>query len=81
MKNNKYFEDFGITDNTNQGDNMLQNLFKKPKKETRDEMPHFTEKPDMWEQQCDLLFLPEDKGYKYCLVCVDQGSEKTRFIN
>ena len=27
--------------------------------------------------QADLLYLPDDKGYKYALVCVDVGSGYT----
>ena len=46
-------------------------LLQVPKKEKRINTPT----TDVFERnnthQIDLLFLPEDKGYKYALVCVD----------
>jgi len=74
MKEDKYFIDFGVSDNTDQQNNMLQNLYKKPRKEAKDETPHFMERPEHFDNQADLLFLPEDNDYKYCLVVTDVGS-------
>ena len=51
--------------------NELTSLYMKPKPEIGVDMP-VTQvfKPDIF-YQSDLLFMPEDKGYKYILVVVD----------
>jgi len=56
----------------------LNKLFERPKKETKIEMPHFNSvmKPNIV-QQCDLLFLPNDRGYRYLLVVVDTYDSRT----
>ena len=48
-----------------------------PEKDFND-MPHFQDFEKGYTQQADLLFLPEDKEYKYLLVCVD---DSTRLID
>lgn len=70
-----FYSNFGgINDNEN---NLLQNLFKKPPKEKRKEMNRFeNQEPDAI-HQADLLFLPNDKGYKYMLVVTDKATRKT----
>ncbi len=49
----------------------LNNLYKKPKPENKSEMPitQVFEKDVYY--QADVLYMPEDDGYKYILVCVD----------
>ena len=56
----------------------IADLYNAPKPDQRDvaaTFPRIT--PNMW-QQCDVLFLPNDKGYEYALVVVDVGS---RFVD
>jgi len=43
-------------------------------KEKGKNMPRFASYPDQFIHQADLLFLKNDKGYKYALVIVDIGS-------
>jgi hypothetical protein len=52
----------------------LSQLYKKPDREIGDNMPHFQYESPNYEQQADLLYLPNDGGYLYCLVVIDQGS-------
>ncbi|EGG19721.1 hypothetical protein DFA_00299 [Cavenderia fasciculata] len=40
-------------------------------------MPHIQEYKDNYKQQADLLFLPDDNGYKYALVVVDLANRLT----
>ena len=49
----------------------LGNLYKKPVVESIDETPEIQVFEKNVYQQADLLYLPEDDGYKYLLVCVD----------
>jgi hypothetical protein len=49
----------------------VYNLFKKPKKDKKLQSPKFYNFEKDNTHQADLLFLPNDKGYKYCLVIVD----------
>jgi len=54
---------------------MVQNLMAVPKSDNKINMPHTDPyiKPS-YVHQADLLYLPEDDGYKYALVVVDLGS-------
>jgi len=52
----------------------LSNLYKIPSKEKGDNMPHFQYPNPNIIHQADLLFLPNDNGYKFLLVVVDVGS-------
>ena len=55
-------------------DHLESKLYDKPKKDTVDDkiaFEHVT--PNYW-QMADTLFLPNDKGYIYCLVVADVGS-------
>ena len=52
----------------------LSNLYKIPPKERKDNMPHFQYPNPNIIHQADLLFLPNDDGYKFLLVVVDVGS-------
>lgn len=54
-----------------------KNLMKAPKKDTGKAMPHFQVFEKGYAQQADLIFLPDDKNYKYSLVVVDLGDRKT----
>ena len=55
----------------------LYQLYKKPKKDTTKEVPHMQDIEANAVMQCDLLYLPDDRNYKYALVCVDVGSGLT----
>lgn len=46
-------------------------MYKKPKKDKGLNAPHFMESKPHFTQQADLLYLPNDNGYKYALVVVD----------
>ena len=52
----------------------LHNLFKQPKKDKGVNMPHFQNNEPNYIQQADLLFLPNDDGYKYALVVIDTST-------
>lgn len=73
MSINKYIKD--ISDGSLK-DNELYNLYKKPKKDSEDETPRFQDYPDNYIHQCDLLFLPNDNGYKYALTVADIGGKR-----
>jgi hypothetical protein len=57
----------------------VNNLFKIPKKEKYDEMPHIKNnilEPNFF-YECDILYLPTARfGFKYCLVIVDVYNSK-----
>jgi hypothetical protein len=53
------------------GNNLLTNLTKTPPKEKDKVMPHYTNSQKNSRHQLDILYLPEDQGYKYLLVVVD----------
>ena len=55
----------------------LENLFKKPKRDTKINEPHFQLIKHNYVDQADILYLPNDNGYKYLLVVVDIGSRLT----
>ena len=55
----------------------LENLFKRPKKDSKINEPHFQLIKHNYIDQADILFLPNDNGYKYLLVVVDIGSRLT----
>jgi hypothetical protein len=62
---------------SNESNNKLTNLTKIPKKEPKSVMPHTTAFVKYAVEQADLLFLPEDDGYKYVLVVVDIATRLT----
>ena len=73
----KFYEDFDLTNAKKENKAKLnkqevRNLFKRPPKERKKEMGdyNFTYEPNM-HHQADLLFLPDDEGYRYALVVVD----------
>lgn len=53
---------------------VLYNLYQKPKKEKAKDKAHYTSVMPEQIVQVDLLTLPKDKGFPYCLVAVDIGS-------
>jgi len=75
----KFYSDFGLSKVPKKylESQELYNLFKKPLKEKRNEMPRFYNFEENDTHQADLLYLPEDKGFKYCLVVVDVATGKT----
>ena len=82
---NKFIEDYYKTGGlvkSKDKDKLLKNeevhqLLKKPKKDTGKEIPHMQNIEPMAVCQCDLLYLPDDKGFKFALVMVDVGSGLT----
>lgn len=80
MANNKntYYKDFGLTkihDKDWLKKQELHNLFKRPTKDKNVNSPKYdqTYGKDV-DHQADLLFLPNDNGYKYALVVTDVGT-------
>ena len=53
------------------GNSELNQLYKKPKPENKIEMPHYQVCYPGVYYQSDVLYMPDDNGYKYILVCVD----------
>jgi hypothetical protein len=56
---------------------IVNELYKKPKRDKGVNAPRFQRPSPNTEQQADLLFLPDDNGFKYCLVVADVGSRLT----
>lgn len=75
----KYYKDFGVTKQpkTFLDKQQLANVFKIPKKDKGLNETHFQDELPNHTIQADLLFLPNDKGFRYLLVVVDNGSRKT----
>ena len=74
----KFYSDFGLSKVPKEylRNQELYNLFKKPSKEKKNEMPRFYNFEENDTHQADLLYLPDDGGYKYCLVIVDIATRK-----
>lgn len=51
--------------------NLVSNLLKPPRKDTRENMPETQVPTRNAVHQIDLIFLPNDNGYRYALVAVD----------
>ena len=49
-------------------------LYKKPKKDKDEQAVTFDHFDKNYLQQMDLLYLPNDKGFQYALIVVDQGT-------
>jgi len=56
--------------------NVLDKLLTIPKKDNKENMPHHTSDTENGIHQADLLYLPEDRNYKYVLVVVDLATRK-----
>ena len=70
----KYYETFNLTnvkDKKNIENELLYQMYKQPRDKVKTKMEPVAKNDT---HQYDLLFLPEDKGYRYCLVGVDVGS-------
>ena len=74
----KYYKDFGISKNDKKFLNkqLLYKLYKHPKKEKGVNMPHTYAKKENAVHQADLLFMPNDNGYRYILSVVDVATRK-----
>ena len=57
-------------------ESIIDNLFKKVKKNKNPNRTHFGDYPENRVHQMDLIYLPEDNGFKYALVVVDVGTRK-----
>ena len=66
---NRILKDLKIVSNNEDG-NMIQNLYKLPNEPKHRQARVNVPKPK-YVYQADLLYLPEDDGYKYALVVVD----------
>ena len=68
---------FGLNKRT-KGDKpqILDRLLQKPFKDKGKNIPHFQPKDENITQQIDLLFLPDDNGYKYALMVADIGGKR-----
>ena len=55
----------------------LHKLYKLPKKDKKGEIVHWDCYKKNAIHQADILFLPDDNGYKYCLVVCDVASNTT----
>ncbi|MDR3597024.1 transposase family protein [Clostridium sp.] len=72
----QYYTDYhpmNVEDRKHLEDEILYQIFKKPREKKKD-MPHILPCKPGHTQQADLLFLPNDKGFRYALVVVDVGS-------
>ncbi len=56
---------------------LIDELFKKGKRNRGENQTHFRAYKENIIHQADLLYLPHDQDYKYCLLVVDNGSRKT----
>ena len=70
---NSVLKEFGLLDNVKKK-NLLSTLYKPVKKDKGLNMPRFAYPSPGEIAQADLLFMPSDRGYKYMLVVVDNGS-------
>lgn len=72
-------KDFGLTPLPKEflKNQEVYNLFTKPLKETKLDMPRFYNFEENNTHQADVLFLPNDKGYGYALVVTDVATGKT----
>lgn len=75
----KFYEDFGVSKNSSKQlkSELLFNLLKKPVKDKKMNVPHTYVPEKNAVHQADLLFLPNDHGYKYALVVTDLASRAT----
>jgi hypothetical protein len=53
---------------------VIDSLYKKPKKDKNEQAVTFDHFEKNYLQQMDLLYLPNDKGFQYALIVVDQGT-------
>ena len=74
-----FYRDFGLTPlpKAYLKNQEVYNLFTKPLKETKLDMPRFYNFKENDTHQADVLFLPHDEGYAYALVVTDVATGKT----
>lgn len=75
----KYYKSFGLNKPKRAKDlanETLFNLYKKPILEKGENMAKFQVFKEGEFQQTDILYLPDDEGFKYCLVVVDNASRR-----
>ena len=70
-----YYND--LISNKRNKEKLLDQLYAIPKKDKGLNMTHFQTYNEGIIQQADILFLPDDEGYKYALVVVDLYDRKT----
>jgi hypothetical protein len=75
----KFYKDFGLTPVSKEYKNNQEvyNIYKKPTKDKKGETPRIYDFSDNDTHQMDVLYMPADRGYKYCVVVVDIGTHKT----
>ena len=75
----KFYKDFGLTPVSKEYKNNQEvyNIYKKPIKDKKGETPRIYDFSDNDTHQMDVLYMPADRGYKYCVVVVDIGTHKT----
>lgn len=56
---------------TSKLDKFVNRLYRPPPKDNRVNMPKRTSDVPFFNQQADILYLPNDKGFKYALVVAD----------
>lgn len=73
-----YYKDFGVTKvhSRNLANQELFRVYQQPKKDVGEAMPRFQSFEPNLIHQADLLFLPNDNGYRYALVVIDNYSRK-----
>ena len=71
-----YYKTFGLSGGKDKKNQELYNLYKMPQKNKGVNVPHFYNGINNNTHQADLLFLPNDKGFKYALTVVDVASRK-----
>lgn len=76
--NSQFYRDFGLSKVPKEylKRQEVYNLFKKPARENKDDMPRFYNFEPNDTHQADVLYLPDDNGFKYCLVVVDVATSK-----
>ncbi len=74
-----FYKDFGLTPVSKEYKNNQEvyNIYKKPKKDKKGETPRLYNFLENDTHQIDILYMPSDHGYGYCVVVVDIGTKKT----
>lgn len=74
----KFYKQFNLAKMNHKGnvlkDQELYNLYRIPKQDKGNQMPKTLGIPTGNVYQCDVMYMPEDKKYKYVLVLADVGS-------
>ncbi len=75
----QYYKDYSATGKDKHAlqKELLYQLYKRPTKDSRDNTPTTQSAPKNAIHQADILYLPNDDGYKYALTVVDVGSRLT----